>query len=54
MEADQVAMQDAQQKLIPDRQDAIDLTAGKGRVKEEADLDIMPGIANFFPQHLVL
>jgi hypothetical protein len=52
VEADQIAVQHTQQELIPDRQDPINLTAGEGRVKEEANLYILSGIANFLSQHL--
>lgn len=52
VEADQVAVEDAQQQLFAHGQDAIDLAAGEGGVEEKANLDILLGIANLLAQHL--
>lgn len=52
VEANQVAVEDTQQKRFPDGQDAVDLTAGEGGVKEEANLDVLLGVADLLAQHL--
>lgn len=52
MEANQVAVEDTQQKRFPDRQDTINLTAGEGSMKEEADLDVLLGVADLLAEHL--
>ena len=51
MEANQIAMQDALEQLVANRQDTIDLAAREGRVKEEADLDILASFANGLAQN---
>ena len=43
-------MQDSEQKVIPDRQNAINFRGREGRVEEESNLDIYAGI-NFLTQH---
>lgn len=52
VEANQVAVEDTQQKRFPDRQDAVDFTAGEGGVKKEANLDVLLGVADLLAQHL--
>lgn len=52
VETNQIAMQHAQEKLVPDRQNTIDLTAGERSVQEEANLDILLTVANLLAQHL--
>jgi hypothetical protein len=52
VEADQVAVQYSKENLIADREDAVDFRAGEWRVQEEANLDILLGVADFLAQHL--
>lgn len=49
---DQITMQDSQQKLIANRQNAIDLATRERRMEKEADFDVGPGITNLLAQHL--
>lgn len=51
VEANQIAMQDTQKKLIANRKNTIDFTAGEWGVQEEADLDILLAITNLLTQH---
>ena len=50
MKPDQVTMQNADQNLIADRQDAVNFRAGERGVEEEADLDVHVG-SKFLSQH---
>jgi hypothetical protein len=52
VEANEVAMQDTKQEGFSDRQNPVDLTAGKGGVEEEANLDVLLAVANLFAKHL--
>jgi hypothetical protein len=51
VEADQVTVKYTQQDLVSDRQNAVDLGAGKRCVEEETKLDVLLGIANLLAQH---
>lgn len=51
VEADEVAVQEALQELLPDRQNPVDLAAGEGGVKEEANLNVLL-VLQQIPQHL--
>ena len=51
VEADEVAVQGAEEQLVAHGQDAVDLAAREGRVQEEADLDIGLVGANLLAQH---
>ena len=44
-------MQDPEQDLVSNGQDPVDLAAGKGRVQEEANLDVLLGRANLLTEH---
>ena len=52
VEANQIAVEDTQQKRFPDRQNSIDFTAGEGGMKEEANLDVLLGVADLLAKHL--
>jgi hypothetical protein len=52
VEADQVALEHTAEDLVSDGEDAVDLGAGEGCVQEEADLDVLLGVANLLAQHL--
>ena len=41
MESYQITIQNAQQDLLPDRQDAVDLGTGERCMEEESDLDLL-------------
>lgn len=52
VETNQVTMQNSQQKLIANGQNAVDLTTGERSVQEETNLDVLLAITDLFPQHL--
>jgi hypothetical protein len=52
MEPDQVAVEDASQQRLTDRQNPVDLAARKRCVEEEANLDVLLGVANLLAEHL--
>lgn len=52
VETNQVAMQDTQQKLIANGENAVDLTAGERSMQEEPNFDVLFAITNLFSQHL--
>lgn len=52
VEANQIAMEHAQEECLPDGEDPVDLAAWEGGVEEESDLDILLAVADFFSQHL--
>jgi hypothetical protein len=52
VEANQVAGQGAAQDLVANREDAVDLRTWEWCVEEEADLDVLLGVANLLTQHL--
>lgn len=51
VETNQVAMQNSQEKLIANGENAIDLATREGSVKEEANLDVLLAVADLFTQH---
>lgn len=52
VEADQVAVQETQEYLVPDRQDPVDFRAGEGSMQEEPDFDVLLVRAlKLFAQH---
>jgi hypothetical protein len=51
VEADEVAVEDTEQDLVANGENAVDLGAGEGCVQEEADLDVLPGVAELLAQH---
>ena len=51
VEADQVAMEHTLEDFVSHRKNTINLTTGKWRVEEEAELNVLLGRANFLPQH---
>lgn len=48
----QITIQDTQQELLPHGENAVDLAAGERGVEEEANLDVLLGVANLLAQHL--
>lgn len=52
VEANQVALEDAKQQLLANRKDTVDLAAGERSMQEEANLDVLLGVADFLAQHL--
>jgi hypothetical protein len=52
VEANQVAVQEAAEQRLADRQDAVDLAAGEGRVQEETNLDLFVRLCDFLTEHL--
>jgi hypothetical protein len=52
MEADQITLQHSAEDLVSDGENAVDLGAGKRRVEEKADLDVLLRVANLLAQHL--
>lgn len=52
VETDQVAMQNTQEKLIANRENAIDLATRERSVQEETNLDVVLAVANLLTQHL--
>jgi hypothetical protein len=52
VKSNKIAIEHALQKLLSYGQDAVDLAAGEGRVKEEADLDSALGLGDLLAQHL--
>lgn len=52
VEADEVAVQDTTQQLLSDGENPVDFGAGEGRVKEEADLNILLAVTDLLAQHL--
>jgi hypothetical protein len=51
MEADKIAVENAEENLVSDGQDSIYFTAGEGCMQEEAESDILFGRSQFFPEH---
>jgi len=51
MKPDKIAMQHSEQNFITDWQDPVNLTTGKRRVEEEANLHVTLGCPNFFSKH---
>jgi len=51
VETDEVRLQNAFEDFVTNWQDTVDLTAGKWRMKEEANLDVALGFANFLTNH---
>ena len=51
VEANEVAVENAEQNLIADGEDSVDLGTGERCVQEEANLDILLGIAELLAQH---
>jgi len=51
MEANEIAVQDTFQNLIPHRQNTVDFTTGKWSMEEEAQLDILLGVADCLSKH---
>lgn len=52
VEADQVTMQNAQEKLIANGENAIDLATRERSVQEEPDLDVLLAVTDLLTQHL--
>lgn len=52
MEADQIAVEDANEKRLADGKDTVDFRAGERGVEEEANLDVLFRVANLLTQHL--
>lgn len=52
VEANQVAMQNSQEELIANGENAIDLATREGSVQEETNLDVLLGFTDLFAQHL--
>ena len=52
VEADEVAVEQAGEEGLADGEDAVDLGGGEGCVEEEADADVLLGVANLLAQHL--
>ena len=52
VETNQVAMQDSQEQLIANGENAVDLAAREGSVQEETNLDVLLAVANLLAQHL--
>ena len=51
VEANEVAVENAEQDLIADGEDSVDLGTGERCVQEEANLDILLGVTELFAQH---
>ena len=51
IESDKVAVQNAQKKLITQRQDTVDFTARERSIQEEPDLNILIAAPKFPTQH---
>lgn len=52
VETNQVAMQDSQEQLIANGENAVDLATREGSVQEETNLDVLLAVANLLAQHL--
>lgn len=52
VEPNQVAVKQAAEQRFTNGQDTVDFAAGKRCVQEEANLDLLVGLGDFFPQHL--
>ena len=52
VEADQIALEDTEEQLFPNREDTVDLAAGERRVQEEADFDVFLCVSNLLAEHL--
>lgn len=52
VEADEVAVEKTRQQRLPYRQNTVDFTTGEWRMQEEADLNVLLGVADFLTQHL--
>lgn len=52
VEANKVAMEDTEQECFSDGQNPVDLAAGKWRVEEETDLNVLLAVTDLLPQHL--
>lgn len=52
MEANQVAVQDAQKELVSHRQNSVDLAGREWGVQKEADLDVLFARTDLLAQHL--
>src|SRR5690606_7637223 len=51
VEPDEIAVEEAGQESLADRQNTVDFAAGEGRVEEEADADILLGVPQLFADH---
>lgn len=52
VETNQVAMQNSQEQLIANGENAVDFATREGSVQEETNLDVLLAVANLLAQHL--
>lgn len=52
VESDEITVKNTRQERLADGEDAVDLGRWEGGVQEEANLDILLGVANLLAQHL--
>lgn len=51
VETNEIAVEHTKEDLVTDGEDSVNLGAGEGSVQEEANLDVLLGVAKLFSQH---